>query len=78
MKLFYVISHACWVSGGAERTASMVLRRLREQYGFECEMLSSYPVPYEEVRDGIRLRGFCDVEQLKAIVLDEIKRNRVS
>ena len=71
VKVFYVISNACWVSGGAERAASMMLRRLREHYDFECEMLSGHPVPYEEVRDGVRLRGFRDFEELKTITRAE-------
>jgi len=71
MKVFYVISHACWLLGGAERGALMTLRRLREIYGFECEMLSSYAVPYEEVRGGIRVRSFRDTEELKTIARAE-------
>lgn len=71
MKVFYAISNACWVSGGAERAALMMLRRLREHYDFECEMLSSHPVRYEEIRNGVRLRGFRDIEELKTITRAE-------
>ncbi len=67
MKVFYVLSDACSISGGAERAAIMVLRRLRDHYDFECEMLSSHPLPFEQMRDGIRLRGFRDIEELKTI-----------
>ncbi len=71
MKVFYVISNICWISGGAEKAALMTLRRLREHYGFECELLSSYAVPYEEWHDGVRLRGFRDVEELKSMARAE-------
>jgi len=71
MKVFYAISDACRVLGGAERAASVLLRRLQDHYGFQCEMLSCHPVPYEEVRDGIRLRGFADLEELTSIALAE-------
>jgi len=71
MKVFYVISKACEISGGAERATSMMLRRLQEHYAFECEMLSAHPVTYEEVRDGVRLRGFRDIEELKTMTRAE-------
>ena len=71
MKVFYVVSDACTISGGAERAAVMALRRLRESYDFECEMLSSHPVPFEQIRNGIRLRGFRDIEELKTITRSE-------
>ena len=67
MKLCYVISDAIRVSGGAEKAASLLLRRLREHYEFDCEMLSCHPIPHDEVRNGIRLRGFRDLEELTQI-----------
>jgi glycosyltransferase involved in cell wall biosynthesis len=71
MKVFYVISNACEVAGGAERAARTALRQLSEQYAFVCEMLSAHPVAFERTDDGIRLRGFRDVEELKTIVVAE-------
>lgn len=68
MKIFYVISNACEVAGGAERAARAALRQLHACYGFACEMLSAHPAPFEQTSDGIRLRGFRDVEELKSIV----------
>jgi glycosyltransferase involved in cell wall biosynthesis len=70
-KVFYVISDAIRISGGAEKTASLLLRRLREHYEFECEMLSHHPIPHDEVRNGIRLRGFRDLEELTEITRAE-------
>ena len=71
MRIFYVISNACEVAGGAERAARTALRQLSEQYGFACEMLSDHPIPFEQTSDGIRLRGFRDIEELKTIVATE-------
>ena len=71
MKVFYVISNACDKSGGAEPAASIMLGRLRERHQFECEMLSAHPVAYEEIRKGICLRGFRDIEELKTMILAE-------
>jgi len=72
MKLFYVISDAIRVSGGAEKAASLLLRRLREHYEFDCEMLSCHPIPHDEVQNGIRLRGFRDLEELTQITHAEM------
>lgn len=71
MKVFYVISDACRLRGGAERAASNMLQRLQERCGYDCQMLSSHPLPYDELRDGVRLRGFRDVEELKTIASAE-------
>jgi glycosyltransferase involved in cell wall biosynthesis len=71
VKVFYIISDACRVSGGAERAASVMLQKVQKHYGYSCEMLSAHPVPFEQVRDGVRLRGFRDEEDLNAITLAE-------
>ncbi len=67
MKVFYIISDAIRVSGGAEKTASSALRQLRDHYGFDCEMLSWHPIPHNEFRSGLRVRSFRDLEELTQI-----------
>lgn len=71
MKVFYIVSNAFRITGGAELAALTALQHLRDGYGFDCELLSGHPCPKEEVCKGIRLRAFRDVDELKGHITDE-------